>query len=290
MNLPAAPAPANVVAKQEPKNIRELLLNDSYKASLAAALPKHITADRMVRVVLTAINRNPKLLECTKESLWQSIMDCASLGLEPDALGRAYLVPYSNKAKDANGVERWLMQAQLQIGFKGFADLAYRSGMIDTLQAQVVYERDHFILEFGSAEKLEHKPAPGDRGKAVGVYAYCRMKGGAFKSDYMTVADVERIRQRSKSKDRGPWVTDFDEMAKKTVFKRLSKYLPLSSEIRDAVDRDNAADFDLSNATATAGERLADDFGGAKAGANPAEDADAANAKPAEVAGGEVAQ
>lgn len=230
---------SNEVATKAPATFRELILTDGYKNAIAGALPKHLTPDRMVRVVLTAMNRNPKLLECTKESLWQAVMDCASLGLEPDALGRAYLIPYEDRRNNRT-------ICTLQIGFKGLADLAYRSGMVATLQAQVVREHDHFDFRFGTEEKLEHTPKmDGERGGVVAVYAYCRLKDGAFKFDIMSTEDVNRIRDRSqgyqsatKYKRDHPWTTDWGEMAKKTVFKRLAKMLPLSSEIRDAVEKD----------------------------------------------------
>lgn len=255
---------AGTVAVQPPKTFRELVATDAYKAQIGAALPKHITPDRMVRTVLTAMNRNPKLLDCTKESLWQAVMDCASLGLEPDALGRAYLIPYEDRRNNR-------VICQLQIGFKGLADLAYRSGMVATLQAQVVRANDHFVYAFGAEEKLEHRPLmSGDRGAPTCVYAYCKLKDGAFKFDLMSVDDVNRIRDRSQGyksaakygKDH-PWTTDWDEMAKKTVFKRLAKMLPLSSEIREAVERDTAhQEIDLAEVASTKPDRLADDFTG----------------------------
>lgn len=257
MNTPAVPPASQPPATAQAKTFRDLLLSDGYKASLAAALPKHITADRMVRVVLTAMNRQPKLLQCTKESLWQAVMDCASLGLEPDALGRAYLVPYEDRKSSPPR-----LLCQLQIGYKGLADLAYRSGLVESLQAQVVYDKDVFEFAYGINEKLHHVPTnDAKRGIQTHVYAYCRMKGGAFKFDVMTGADVERIRGRSKAGNSGPWQSDWDEMAKKTVFKRLAKMLPLSSEVRQAIERDNETEgIDLSQATGgDIGDRLAPD-------------------------------
>ena len=257
----------NAVATAAPKAFRELIAGDSYKAQIAAALPKHVTADRMVRTVLTAMNRNPKLLECTKESLWQAVMDCASLGLEPDALGRAYLIPYEDRRNNR-------VVCQLQIGFKGLADLAYRSGMVATLQSQVVYANDKFDFAFGTDEKLDHRPSmTGERGEPVCVYAYCKLKDGAFKFDIMSVSDVNRIRDRSQGyksavkygKDH-PWTTDWSEMARKTVFKRLAKMLPLSSEIRQAVDADNEhQQIDLTEVTTAKPDRFSDDFAGPQA-------------------------
>ncbi len=205
--------------------------NVDFIQQLSAALPAHITPDRMVRVLLTSFNKTPKLMECTRDSVWQSILDCCAIGLEPDALGRAYLIPYK-----VQGV----MTCQLQIGYKGLVDLAMRSGKVASFHADKVCENDIFEYELGSNFTLEHSPClKGERGKPYCYYAYCQMKDGSFNADVMTLDEIEAIRKRSKSGDRGPWKTDRDEMAKKTVLKRLSKMLPLSPEFMDAVTHDN---------------------------------------------------
>lgn len=252
---------SNAVATKPSNTLAALLGSDSAKKAIAAALPRHMTADRLMRVALTAANRNPKLLECTRESLWQAIMDCASLGLEPDALGRAYLIPYGKRVKVGNEW-RETMQCQLVIGYKGRADLVMRSGLVDALQAQVVYSNDRFDFAYGLDETLVHKPALGDRGEPIGAYAYAKIKGGGFKMDWMSVVDVNRIRDRSQgyrqavesAKKYGkeinsPWNSDWDEMAKKTVFNRLSKMLPMSSELADQIDRADRAEYQAPETT-----------------------------------------
>lgn len=205
--------------------------NASWISQLSAALPEHVKPDRMVRVLLTSFSKTPKLLQCTQQSVWQSILDCCALGLEPDALGRAYLLPYKTKKG---------MICQLQIGYKGLIDLAMRTGKVSSIHSDVVCDNDLFEYELGSDAKLKHKPElRNDRGDPYCFYAYCKMKDGSFTFDVMTIKEIKRIQSRSKCGDNGPWQTDFNEMAKKTVIKRLSKTLPLSPEFMDAVVMDN---------------------------------------------------
>jgi recombination protein RecT len=245
----------NAVSAAAPKTFRDLILMDAYKASLAAALPKHLTADRMVRVVLTALNRNPKLLECTKESLWQSVMDCASLGLEPDALGRAYLVPYENKRQG-------IVACQLIIGYKGLIDLMYRSERINMVQTGVVHKGDHWLYERGMAPKLEHRPCD-EPGSMTHVYSVVHLKGCDMPSvEVMTRREVDAIKGRSRAAGSGPWVTDYEAMAVKTCIRRHSKVLPMSAELARALDTD-ADQVDLTAAVAPAAvDRFAGDLGG----------------------------
>lgn len=246
----------NAVSTPAPKSLsngtfRDLLVTDAYKNSLAQALPKHVTADRMIRVVLTAMNRNPALLDCTKESLWQSVMDCASLGLEPDALGRAYLVPYGQKC-------------QLIVGYKGLIDLAYRSERIGMIQIKAVFKGDVFDYDFGLNPVLEHKPCDAP-GALTHAYSIVHIKGASMPSfDVMRKDEIDAIRARSKAANKGPWVTDYAAMAMKTVFRRHAKVLPMSAEFVHAAEVDSDG-FDLGAATAAApGDRFSDDFGSAK--------------------------
>jgi recombination protein RecT len=163
-------------------------------------------------------------------------MVCAELGLEPsNFLGQAYLVPFSNKG---------VLEAQLIPGYRGYIALARRSGEVQTVSAQVVYEKDHFVLQYGLEDKLEHVPyQPTDeeienqthpRGRVKGAYVVFRYKDNSYSFDYMSKADIDAIRKRSKAANNGPWVTDYGEMAKKTVIKRHAKLAPLSVEFQKA--------------------------------------------------------
>lgn len=199
------------------------------------ALPRHMTTDRLLRVAMTSIRNNRNLLDCTLESLLACVMGCAQLGLEPEPfLGQAYLVPYFNGKKK-------VYEAKIIPGYRGYLTLARRSGEVQSVTSQVVYENDHFKLQYGLEEKLDHTPNEGDRGKPRGAYIVFRYKDGSHSMDYMTTADIEKIRARSQSSGQGPWVTDWDEMAKKTVIRRHIKVVPLSVEMATAAAAEDKA-------------------------------------------------
>lgn len=224
-----------VRAKTVADQVGDWLRLPGTQAQLMAALPKHMTADRMARIALTEIRKNPRLMSCTLPSLMAGIMEAAQLGIEIGILGQGYLVPYGN-------------QAQFQIGYRGLIGLCRRSGDLLSIAAEVVCKNDRFVFKRGYDEKLEHEPCMfGDRGEVIGVYAYALTKDGGRYATVMTVADVEHIRAKSKAGQNGPWVTDWEEMAKKTAIKRLAKTLPLSIEVASQIEKDDEIEFD--NAT-----------------------------------------
>jgi len=216
----------NLPAKRE-ETLRELFSNPALKKQVQLAIPKHMTVDRLLRVAMTAIRTNPKLMDCTPKSLMACLMGCAQLGLEPEPfLGQAYLVPFKNKMGQ--------MEAQLIPGYRGYITLARRSGEVQSVSAQCVYTNDQFRLQYGLNEALDHAPEDGDRGVFKGAYVVFRYKDGSHSFDYMTKGQIDKIRERSKAKDSGPWITDYDEMAKKTVIRRHVKLAPLSIEMAKA--------------------------------------------------------
>jgi len=235
----------NDIAKQEqrnevaqddkPKTILDVMMER--KAAFEMALPKHLDADRLIRLAVTEFRKNPMLKECTPESLLGAVMQAAQVGLEPDALGSAYLVPYYNKNKNVKEV-------QLQIGYKGLIELVRRSGQVTSIVANEVYENDEFDFEYGINEKLYHKPTmDADRGKLKCFYAYARFKDGGHAFTVMSVEQINQIRDKfSKSqkngKHFGPWADHYESMAKKTVIKQLVKYMPISVEIQNQITRD----------------------------------------------------
>jgi recombination protein RecT len=162
-------------------------------------------------------------------------MQAAQLGLEPTGvLGGAYLVPYKETCT-------------LIIGYRGLIDLARRSGQIESIEAHVVYSNDRFRCHYGLSPVLEHEPAwEGPPGAVKAVYAIAKMKDGGMQLEVMTRAQVDAIKARSKTSGSGPWVTDYDEMARKTVVRRIAKYLPLTTELSDAlqIDADNDPSID----------------------------------------------
>jgi recombination protein RecT len=207
------------------------------KEQIKAALPKHMTADRMLRVSLTELRKNPKLQQCCPLSFIGSIIQCSQLGLEPGGhLGHVYLVPFENKKKST-----W--EIQIILGYKGMIELATRSGKVNSPQAQVVCENDIFEFEYGLTPKLRHIPARANRGKLIYAYARIFLKDGGSQYEVMSIEEINRIKGRSKTSNSGPWQTDYEEMAKKTVFRRLFKYLPVSIEMVDALALDEAGDF-----------------------------------------------
>lgn len=233
----------SAIAKIDPRQSNLKGLFDRSKGAIAQVVPRHLTADRILKVALAATGRTPKLLECTQTSILQSVMQAAQLGLEPGGpLGHAYLVPYYNKPKDGPG----RMECQLIVGYRGLIDLARRSGQIDSIEARAVYERDKFKFAYGLVQVLEHEPhMDGDAGRLVAVYAIARIKGGLPQVEVMTRAQVDGIKAKSKAKDFGPWVDHYDEMARKTVVRRICKYLPLTVELAEAIDADERGETEL---------------------------------------------
>ena len=226
----------NAVATTETKAVQgtEKKTMQSYikamEGEIKKALPSVMTPERFTRMVLSAISTTPKLGACTPSSFLGAMMSAAQLGLEPNTpLGQAYILPYMNKG---------VLEAQFQLGYKGLIDLAYRSGEVEVVQAQIVYANDTFKCEYGLEPKLTHVPADTDRGEPVKVYAMFKTKSGGYGFEVMSMSDV-RIHAEKYSKayssSFSPWKTNFEEMAKKTVLKKCLKYAPLKSDfVREA--------------------------------------------------------
>lgn len=235
-----AAAGAKVPAKPiGERTLADLMSDAKIKAQMALALPKHLNADRLARIAMTEMRRVPALAKTSPESFLGAIMQCAQLGLEPsNGLGHAYLIPFGN-GKDSKG----RANVQLIIGYRGMIDLARRSGQILSISARAVYEHDDFSYEYGLHEDLKHVPFEGgDAGVLTHVYAVARLKDGGVQFEVMSRKQIEAVRAQSKAANSGPWVTHFEEMAKKTVIRRLFKYLPVSIEMQQATVLDEAAD------------------------------------------------
>ena len=207
-------------------------------------LPKTLSIERLLKVAQIAATTTPALAECDVPSLVGAIGQCAQMGLEPNTvLGHAYLVPFNVKRKDTRGNERWVKSVQVVIGYKGLIDLARRSGQIVSIAAHELCEADHFELVYGLDEKLNHTPAMGDRGNVVGFYAVAKLQGGGHAFEFMSLHQVREIMKATQSKGGyGPWKDHFIEMGRKTVIRRLAKYLPLSVEFQTAAALDGMAD------------------------------------------------
>ena len=236
-----AERPNNAVARRvdNPANSLKQLL-ESRRDSIAAVLPKHLDADRLLKIALVAVSKNELLMKCSQTSILQSVMTAAQLGLDcGGALGSSYLVPFYITEKGA-------YECQLVVGYRGLIDLARRSGQIVSIEARIVYEGDTFDLDYSiEGAKLVHKPClDGEPGKMRLVYGVATLKDGGHQFELMTRAQIDKIKAISQSgkKGFGPWADHYDEMARKTVVKRLAKYLPISVELADAIDSDNKAE------------------------------------------------
>ena len=236
------------------RDIKAWIQRPDVIASISAALPQHLTGEKFAKVVLTACNKNPKLLECSKDSLMLAMLQSAALGLEPD--GRhAHIIPYNSR----NG-----MQAQLQLDYKGIVQLVRRSGEIGDIHCDVVRRGDLFTYKFGRVE--DHIPwflrddpkKPAAPGAIYAIYSRVVMKDGSLSCDVMSVEEVNQIRDgRSQgyrqAKQYGkthPWDDEekggsYCEMAKKTAFKRHSKWLPVSYELAEALAKEDEAEDTL---------------------------------------------
>ncbi len=226
------------VAKAEQKAPTLAQLIERQKPEIARALPRHLNPDRMARIATTTLRQTPQLARCTPESFLGALMSAAQLGLEPGPLGEAYLVPFRD-GKSGN------YQVQFIPGYKGLIKLAWQSGRLADIWAEVVYANDEFDYTLGLERTLTHKPAKSNRGEPEYVYAVAKLKDGGTPFVVLSFEEVESIRSRSKASKAGPWVSDWAAMARKTAIKQLSKWLPMSSEFAAAVTLDGAVRTDV---------------------------------------------
>lgn len=251
---PSTNLPAKIDMAKPVTNVATLkTLLDGCASKIADILPKHLTPERMTKMVLIAANRQPKLLECTAASIAQSLMRASELGLDcSGTLGDGYLVPFKRNFKVGNDW-RSVMEAQFITGYRGFINLARRSGSIQAIEARVVYANDKFTVKYGQPNPITHEPKlVGPRGEIVCVYAVAWLAGtDRPQTEVMTLDEIHGIRMRSKTynaqkkKNDGPWDTDFAEMARKTVVRRIAKYLPLSPEVEKAIQQETEVEGDV---------------------------------------------
>lgn len=183
------------------------------------ALPAHVSPEKFIRTIITAIQMNPGLLECDRQSLYSSAMRAASAGLLPDGK-EAALVPYSR-------------QVQFLPMIGGILKQLRNTGEIAEIQSEPIFENDEFDFSVTSdGVKFMHRPNLfGDRGKQLGVYAFAKLKDGSIYVEVMNMKQIEDVRNVSKAKNGPAWSGPFaDQMAKKTVIRRLAKRLPISTD------------------------------------------------------------
>ncbi len=221
------------------------LNNPTTQAEIAKALPRGLDAARFMRQVQTEVRKNPQLLDADPRSFILGVLTTAQLGLELGPLGQAYLTgPY--RLKDGR------REVVLIIGYKGLCELAYRSETVDLVSAFTVHEGEPFKVSAGSDLRLEHEvklelaDAP-----AIAYYAVAYPRGSSRAVfDVMTPQQVDKVRARSKAKDNGPWVTDYEPMAQKTVLRRLLNRgrVRLSPQSQQAIAEDEERELGLDKA------------------------------------------
>ena len=194
---------AQAIQKSSPGIITQLQ-DPKMKAQLAAALPKHITDERFIRMALTCIRNVPKLANCDIPSVLSCMFELAQLGLEPNTpLGQAYILPYGSKAS-------------VILGYKGYIKLADNNGI--TLNAEAVYDGDRFDFALGTEPYIKHVPTedPQTQGSLRYAYAVARFRDGRSTFKVVGKPDIERAKQASsayrmeaaKKNPTGPWFTD----------------------------------------------------------------------------------
>lgn len=234
-------------------SVQELLVNEQAMGQLGKVAAKHMNPERMMRVMANAVRTTPKLAACDPLSMLGALMNCAALGLEPNTpLGHAYLIPFENKKKK-------IVEVQMIVGYKGFIDLARRSGQLANIHVDMVYDDDeHFSHEYGSDQHLRHRPGP-RKGKRLGAYCYVRLSlsGGMTAEGHRYMSMAEIISHRDKfskgwqtavrfgSTKESLWHEDhpaFEAMAQKTAVRQMASRgeLPLSIEFMTALEQDEA--------------------------------------------------
>ena len=190
-----------------------------------------VRPEALVRFTLLDLSTNEKLRKCTPESIFMSLLACATTGLEPGALkGEAYLVPFAGKA-------------QFMPGWRGLVKQARRSREIAGLTANVVREHDVFDLDEGTANTLVHKPARSNRGDVIGAYAIATLVGGHHEIEWLDREDLDAIQAVAEKRGKSPaWGEWEDQMQRKSAIRRLAKRLPLGSDYYVGLALERAAD------------------------------------------------
>jgi recombination protein RecT len=244
----------NQVTVQSKNKIIEYLENPKFKEQLKTVLPKYLTPERMVRIALTELRSIPKLMECHPLSFIGAIIRCAQMGLEPSSeLGHVYLIPFFNgKTKQ--------QECKIMIGYKGMLYLASKAHI--HMETGVISANDKFECEKGLEPKLKHIPHLGPKSDMVGVYALARFQDPSIQPifEFMNKHEIDDIMVRAvQGKSSTPWQTDYEAMARKTIIRRLFKYLPMSEEIEYAVATDEQADKGTQNHASLIDDTLLDE-------------------------------
>lgn len=239
MGTLAQQANGRQLAAMNPMQNLQSLLAKSWPR-IASVIGNNMSPERLYQMCVSSINHEPKLAECTPESVLSCFMRCSSLGLEPsdvDGLGKAYILPYGNK-----NFKTGRREAVLIVGYRGMIELARRSGELKSIHTQAVYKGDEFShwedetgqhFKFAANPDAKHSPE-----NLTHVYMNAQLTNGGFVFEVMTKNEVEAIKRRSSAGDKGPWKSDYEAMAKKTVVRRSFPYLPVSVQAQEAASVD----------------------------------------------------
>lgn len=213
-------------AEQQEQRFKDLLV--AQIPAMKQLMPSVMTPRRMTQLAMESFRKNPRLGECTPESIISCLMQCSALGLEPssvDNMGHAYLIPRKG-------------QCTFLLGYQGMLELMRRTGLYELISVRAVHEGDEFEYRYGTDEGITHIPCA-QPGELTHVYLVAYLKGSS--RPYFNVlsrAEIDQRRKRSAATGGGPWKTDYEAMAKKTVIRDSYKYLPKSAELQRAFDAD----------------------------------------------------
>jgi phage RecT family recombinase len=211
---------------------------------------------RLLRIAFNAIVYDNDLMQCTPVSLLGGVMEALKLGITLGGpMQEGWLLPFRDSQQGGNKV------ATLIVGYQGYRNVIDRGRSVLDMHPYAVYKGDEFDFELGSHPRIKHKPywmAGNEQGDLMAVYCVAHLRGGGMQLEVMPLKEVEQHKARSRAAQSGrsPWKTDYDAMALKTVVRKISKYLPKSSELLaraldldDKADRGVMQDFDISGLT-----------------------------------------
>jgi recombination protein RecT len=249
------------VLQRTERNRRVLLVSqalDQRVEKIDELLPPYLKGhgSRLVKRAVLTMARNPKLQECTPDSFVRCVLEAAELGLAID--GRlAHAVPFNNKVKGSDGVQRWQMECQFIPDYKGLVAVARRSGIVRDIYGDVVCEHDYFDAqrEMGRDVLVHKRDLKRGRGAVCAAYAMVLRPDGSSRYELMDLEELHAVRARSKSYSRtdrdgnaqasGPWVTDEKEMCRKTAIRRTLKMYAEDAALKRALDQDDDIDVEL---------------------------------------------
>ena len=229
---------------QKQNTIESLIMANREK--IIETVGSQIRADRFTNVCLLAMDKDSKLKACSPASFFRAMLTCAELDLDPNTpQGLAYLIPYYN-----NKTRQY--ECQFQVGYKGLMQLMYRSGMVASFNADVVYRQEvesgAFRYESGVRPSIEHRinllkddVRTGDPKDIVAAYAAVVLKTGEPIMRLVTRKDIDYA--RSLNQGNAPaWASHYAAMAIKTAIKRLASWMPQTERLAQAIEIDSQAD------------------------------------------------